>query len=226
VEIIRFLFSGICHQIPERSLFINGVPLPLCARCTGMYLGAAFSLLALWLIGQGRRSILPGIPVSIILGVFIALWAVDGFNSTWALFTSRPLLYQPSNLLRLITGFGTGTAIAIVLYPIYHDVLWRDTRPLPMLDRFWQFAAVIGIAGASSGLLILWSGILYWLWVTVLCIAVMIVFSALNAVLIVILLHKEAHATRWCQVIPFLLVGLVAGGSEMGTLALIRRLIG
>jgi len=48
----------------------------------------------------------------------------------------------------------------------------------------------------------------------------------LNAVLVIILLHKEAHATRWFQAIPFLLVGLLAGGSEMAILALIRHLIG
>ena len=30
---------GICHQIPERSLQLLGRPLPLCARCTGTFLG-------------------------------------------------------------------------------------------------------------------------------------------------------------------------------------------
>ncbi|MHB1356570.1 MAG: DUF2085 domain-containing protein [Anaerolineae bacterium] len=226
MEIIRFLFSGICHQIPERSLFINNQPLPLCARCTGMYLGAAFTLMALWLIGQRRRSMLPGLPVNIILVLFIALWAVDGYNSTWTLFTSRPLLYEPGNTVRLVTGFGTGTSIAIVLYPIYHDVIWQDTQLRPMLDRFWQFLVVLGITGAGTGLLVLWSGAPYWLWVVVLTLAVSAVLSALNAVLVIILLHKEAHARKWFHVIPLLLVGFTAGGSEMGILALIRHIIG
>jgi uncharacterized membrane protein len=226
VDIIRTLFSGICHQILERSLIINNQPLPLCARCTGMYLGAALTLLALWLIRQGRRSILPGVPVNIILGAFIVMWVVDGFNSTWALFTAQTLLYEPSNVLRLVTGFGAGTTIAIMLYPIYHDVLWRNTQPMPMLDRFWQFAAVLGISAAGAGLLILWSGAPYWLWVAILLGAVIVVLGALNTVLLVILLHKEAHATRWFQAAPFLLAGLLAGGGEMGVLALVRHLIG
>jgi uncharacterized membrane protein len=33
----------ICHQRPERSFFIHGQQLPVCARCTGLYLGAAFA---------------------------------------------------------------------------------------------------------------------------------------------------------------------------------------
>lgn len=34
-----------CHQIPERSFFIRGYQLPLCARCTGIAMGHATSLL-------------------------------------------------------------------------------------------------------------------------------------------------------------------------------------
>ena len=31
-------YSG-CHQMPERSFFINGMQFPLCARCTGILAG-------------------------------------------------------------------------------------------------------------------------------------------------------------------------------------------
>ena len=31
-------YSG-CHQMPERSFFINGMQFPLCARCTGILVG-------------------------------------------------------------------------------------------------------------------------------------------------------------------------------------------
>lgn len=31
----------ICHQRPERSFFVHGHQLPVCARCTGLYVGAA-----------------------------------------------------------------------------------------------------------------------------------------------------------------------------------------
>ena len=31
----------ICHQRAERSFFIDGRQLPVCARCTGLYAGAA-----------------------------------------------------------------------------------------------------------------------------------------------------------------------------------------
>ncbi len=37
---IRSCFSGVCHQRPERSLDLRGLPLAVCARCAGLYFGA------------------------------------------------------------------------------------------------------------------------------------------------------------------------------------------
>jgi uncharacterized membrane protein len=33
----------ICHQRPERSFFVGGAQMPVCARCTGLYVGAALA---------------------------------------------------------------------------------------------------------------------------------------------------------------------------------------
>jgi uncharacterized membrane protein len=38
-------FALICHQRPERSFWIFGAPVAVCARCLGIYLGAAIGLL-------------------------------------------------------------------------------------------------------------------------------------------------------------------------------------
>jgi hypothetical protein len=37
----------ICHQIPARSFQLWTVPMPVCARCTGIYLGAALTAVIL-----------------------------------------------------------------------------------------------------------------------------------------------------------------------------------
>jgi len=37
--LLYLFFSGICHQIPERSFFLNGHPLAVCHRCSGIYFG-------------------------------------------------------------------------------------------------------------------------------------------------------------------------------------------
>ena len=46
--------SLICHQRPDRSFHLAGAQLPVCARCTGLYLGAALGLVA-WAVAAERR---------------------------------------------------------------------------------------------------------------------------------------------------------------------------
>ncbi len=40
----------VCHQRPERSFHTAGRPLPVCARCTGLYLAAPFGLAGVMLM--------------------------------------------------------------------------------------------------------------------------------------------------------------------------------
>jgi uncharacterized membrane protein len=43
---IYAVFAPLCHQRPERCFFLAGFPLAVCARCTGIYLGAFLGLIA------------------------------------------------------------------------------------------------------------------------------------------------------------------------------------
>lgn len=44
----------ICHQRPERSFHVAGGQLPVCARCTALYSGAAMGMCG-WLLLRWRR---------------------------------------------------------------------------------------------------------------------------------------------------------------------------
>ena len=45
-EFIFAVGSVICHQRPDRSFFVDGHQLPVCARCTGLYLSSGAGLAA------------------------------------------------------------------------------------------------------------------------------------------------------------------------------------
>jgi uncharacterized membrane protein len=47
--------SQICHQLPARSFRLWSAQMPVCARCTGIYLGAAAAAVAL--AGRTRRPV-------------------------------------------------------------------------------------------------------------------------------------------------------------------------
>jgi hypothetical protein len=44
----------ICHQLPDRSFHLEGIQLPVCARCFGLYSGAALGSAA-GAVASGRR---------------------------------------------------------------------------------------------------------------------------------------------------------------------------
>ncbi len=44
--------SLLCHQRPERSFFLWGSQMPVCARCFGIYAGAAIAAIALPFVGR------------------------------------------------------------------------------------------------------------------------------------------------------------------------------
>jgi uncharacterized membrane protein len=53
---LLYLAGGlICHQMPERSFHLAGSQLPVCARCLGLYVGAAMGA-AMWMAAARRRS--------------------------------------------------------------------------------------------------------------------------------------------------------------------------
>ena len=77
------------------------------------------------------------------LGVFFLVWAVDGLNSFLTFFPGLPHLYEPRNLLRLITGTLEGLAIAALMLPIANLSLWAAPAPEPAIAswRDWPGCA-------------------------------------------------------------------------------------
>src|SRR5919202_1430017 len=57
--IIYRAFGFLCHQIPERSFHLEGHPLGVCARCTGIYAGFATSVLFYPLVRSLKRAETP-----------------------------------------------------------------------------------------------------------------------------------------------------------------------
>ena len=49
---------AVCHRLPSHSLHVNGIQLPLCARCTGEFNAAAIALLFQGFV-SGKRGKLP-----------------------------------------------------------------------------------------------------------------------------------------------------------------------
>jgi uncharacterized membrane protein len=124
---------AVCHQIPERSFHVGAFVLPLCTRCSGMYLGAITGLVFQSLTGW-KRARLPHWSILAFLGLFVAAFGIDGSNSYLTLLKQvnpgilpgiAPL-YAPNNTLRLLTGSGMGIGIASLIFPAFNQTIWAD----------------------------------------------------------------------------------------------------
>ena len=78
-------YGPICHHLPERTLHLHDRALPVCARCTGMYLGLATGGWIGLLIPLQRANVLRAVAVAggtLTAGVLAALVEIAGWVST------------------------------------------------------------------------------------------------------------------------------------------------
>jgi len=144
---------AVCHRIDLRSFHLGERQMPLCARCSGMYLGAMLGLACQAIISPRRMESPPKI-VILVLGIFLTTFAIDGINSFISLFPDAPQLYTPNNFLRLITGTGMGLVIAAALYPAFNASVWQRADPRPAIQGLRELGILV-LLGVILDLLIL-----------------------------------------------------------------------
>jgi len=92
--------SFLCHQRPERSFHLWGAQLPVCARCAGLYVGAAIAALFPIRARLRRAGLWLFVAVAPAVVTLIYEWTTG---------------VTPSNWIRAATGAIAGVAVMIVL---------------------------------------------------------------------------------------------------------------
>ena len=102
VKLFDFIGRLVCHQRPERTLWIGGHCLPVCARDTGAFLGLFLGYSLLLFL---RRKEAKGPPNLILTLAMLVPMLVDSFGQMFGFWTS-------TNDVRLVTGLLFGMALA------------------------------------------------------------------------------------------------------------------
>jgi uncharacterized membrane protein len=112
VAAVYVMGSVICHQLPDRSFHLWGAQLPVCARCAGIYAGAAIAVGVLS-VGHRFSSALRGVrgatgDAALARRVFIlaALPAAATLAYEWI------TAHVPGNPIRAVSGLPIGVAVA------------------------------------------------------------------------------------------------------------------
>ena len=97
-EIVRMAGALVCHQRVERTFEIAGDSMPVCARCTGLYLSGALGAVAAWLtvplMPRRTRTVIVAAAVPTIVTIAVE-WAG---------------LAQPGNVGRVLAAVPIGAA--------------------------------------------------------------------------------------------------------------------
>jgi uncharacterized membrane protein len=196
---------AVCHRIEVRSFHIDSRQLPLCSRCSGMFLGAILGLVYQAIFAR-RRAGTPPWYLLLGFGILVAAFAVDGANSYLHLFPNAPSLYEPHNRLRLLTGTGMGISIAAALYPAFNQTIWVDWDQRPAFSGWPSFVGLL-VLGILLDLLMLTENplVLYPL-ALLSSTGVLILLVMIYSMVWVMLLKMDNTIGSWRQ-LPWPLVG-------------------
>lgn len=213
---------ALCHRITERSFTINGRQFPLCARCTGMYLGAALTIVVLFLAGRAKWVLLPRKWLFLTLLGLIGLMGIDGLNSYSHFFPNAPHLYEPKNWLRLATGMGAGLTLGTIVFAALAQSLWRQPRYSALIENSRELLALI-LLGLVAVLLVLSNqpALLYVL-ALVSTGGLLFVVTALNTAVFSVIFRRDGQAETWFDTIAPLTIGLVLAVLELGIISALR----
>jgi uncharacterized membrane protein len=111
-------FSHLCHQLPDRSFFIDGHPFAVCARCTGIYAGFAMATVLYPLMRSLRQTEAPPRKWLFIAAAILAidfLYEFSGFGHT-------------THSSRLLTGALLGAVAVFYVMPGLLDLSLRQWK--------------------------------------------------------------------------------------------------
>lgn len=103
-----------CHQMPERSFYWKGRQFPVCARCTGVFIGQTLAVILAFLVK---------IP-TLVSVLFLSIMGID-----WGLQEFK--IKESTNYRRLLTGILGGFG----LYSIYANIIKYIFRCLKNRSR-------------------------------------------------------------------------------------------
>jgi uncharacterized membrane protein len=215
---------AVCHRIELRSFNLGARPLPLCARCSGMYLGAMLGLAFQAIVGR-RRGGTPHWPILSVLGLFVLAFALDGLNSFVSLIPGFPTLYEPQNWSRLLTGTGMGLVIAVALFPAFNQTVWNDCDARPAIPVMKTLFLLIFLALALDWVLLTENPIILYPLALVSAAGVLVLLTMIYSMVWIMMMRSENRYTAFNQLLFPLIGGFGFAMVQIILLDLVRYLL-
>ena len=213
---------AVCHRIDLRSFHLGTRAMPLCARCSGMYLGALAALGGLLAMGKSRHGEFPRASLLVLFGLFAAVWAVDGLNSYLTLIPGAPHAYEPNNVLRLGTGLLMGLTLGMIVFAGFNQNAWRDWKKEPVVGSFREVAGLVLLAATLGALMLTENPLILYPLALISAAGVLVVLGLVYAVVALLVLRRENRIDSWSGLVVPVGLGLGLAVLQIGLLDLAR----
>ncbi|RCX10521.1 putative membrane protein [Anaerobacterium chartisolvens] len=150
----RIIGSLICHQLPSRTIYLQGCQLPMCARDTGIYIGIFISLAYSFCTGKFKSDRPPHVFTSVILCLIMLPMMADGVTSYMG-------IRSTTNEIRLFTGIFFGIPIPFLLIPAANFRV-EGSNKSPSLRNNRELLLPL-LMGLLCGVLIAKTGLVPWI---------------------------------------------------------------
>lgn len=214
--------NAVCHRIPERSFFIAGRQLPVCARDTGMFSAALLGIISFTLTLRSRASTFPPRPYAYAFAAFFVAWAFDGFNSYWLLATGRKLFYQPQNWLRLTTGALMGISLSAYVTALANQAIWRAPGSAPVIGAWRDVSRLIAIAAVAVIVVLLRPDFLFGPIALTSGLGVLVLLTLVNGLIALVVIRQHGRVERWRQLMLPAVIGFMLTLAQIGLINLVR----
>lgn len=187
--IVNNLGASVCHQIPERSLKMGGLVLPICSRCCGIYIGFFVCAIFMFLIFRKRESDLPPLYILIILIIFILSTVIDGLLSYFS-------VIQTNNIARFVTGFLSGSSSMVIIYPIFNYQYYKNSYDVRIFASPLKFIFFIAVNSLIILITLLQIGFLRHFYYYLSAVSVIFIFYFINLLIILLIPAFSRKAPR------------------------------
>jgi uncharacterized membrane protein len=212
---------AVCHRIDARSFHIGDRQVPLCARCTGMFLGAMLGLCYQAYFGK-KRSGAPPIQVIVVLTFFVFAFIVDGLNSYVSLIPGINPVYEPFNELRLITGTGIGLVIAAALFPAFNQSVWKNIDRNSGLTNLRSLGILVILALVLDVVLLTENPLILYPLALISAAGVVVLLTTVYTIIFIMALRKECQYSTWKELLFPLIAGFGMALLQLALMDIIR----
>ncbi len=214
---------AVCHRIDLRSFHLGDRAVPLCARCSGQYLGAMLGLLVQNIVSK-KRAGFPPTGMIIVLGIFAIVFAVDGLNSYLHLIPefSRFYLYEPSNINRIVTGTGLGIALSMLVFPAFRQSMLEKPEKKAAIGNWWVFILLIGVGLVMDIFVLTENPLILYPAALISAAGVIVLLTMVYAMVWVMMFRKENQYEKFSDMIFPMVIGLTAAITQIAIFDFIR----